>query len=204
MWKPYFFVVVESKGGKALPCIVDIQSEEQVKSAFDQAVDKFGGVDILVNNASAIHLTGTEITPMKRYDLMNNINTRGTFMWWVISDPKVCWGWCGGWGGWGEGLVRKGLWHTDRSFVLRDLQFAHSDGSKISQEGAPTLRRGGLLFSQIFLRSAWKWRKLAREGWGHQKFVSVHPPLVHIELTQVIQSGVHSSTIVDSSDSPAH
>ena len=77
----FFLVVVESKGGKALPCIVDIQSEEQVKSAFDQAVDKFGGVDILVNNASAIHLTGTEITPMKRYDLMNNINTRGTFMW---------------------------------------------------------------------------------------------------------------------------
>ena len=60
---------------------MDIQSEEQVKNAFDQAVDKFGGVDILVNNASAIHLTGTEITPMKRYDLMNNINTRGTFMW---------------------------------------------------------------------------------------------------------------------------
>ena len=81
MGKTYFSVVVENKGGKALPCIVDIQSEEQVKNAFDQAVDKFGGVDILVNNASAIHLTGTEITPMKRYDLMNNINTRGTFMW---------------------------------------------------------------------------------------------------------------------------
>ena len=46
-----------------------------------QAVDKFGGIDVLVNNASAIHLTGTEATPMKRYDLMNNINTRGTFLW---------------------------------------------------------------------------------------------------------------------------
>ena len=60
---------------------MDIQSEEQVKRAFNQAVDKFGGIDVLVNNASAIHLTGTEATPMKRYDLMNNINTRGTFMW---------------------------------------------------------------------------------------------------------------------------
>ena len=83
-----------------------------------------------------------------------------------LRSEGVCGGWCGGWGGWGEGFARNGMWHTDRSFVLRDLQFANSDGSKISQEGAPTLRRGGLLFSQIFLRTAWKWRKLAREGWG--------------------------------------
>ena len=52
-----------------------------MKQAVDTAVKKFGGIDILVNNASAIHLTGTEATPMKRYDLMMNINTRGTYMW---------------------------------------------------------------------------------------------------------------------------
>lgn len=71
---------VESVGGKCLPCIVDIRSEEQVKAAVDQAVKEFGGIDVLINNASAIHLTGTVETPMKRYDLMHSINTRGTFL----------------------------------------------------------------------------------------------------------------------------
>ena len=60
---------------------MDIRSEEKVRDAIEAAVKKFGGIDILVNNASAIHLTATEATPMKRYDLMMNINTRGTFMW---------------------------------------------------------------------------------------------------------------------------
>lgn len=60
--------------------MVDIRYEEQVKLAVESAVNKFGGIDILINNASAISLTGTEDTPMKRYDLMNNVNTRGTFL----------------------------------------------------------------------------------------------------------------------------
>ncbi|XP_078573707.1 hydroxysteroid dehydrogenase-like protein 2 [Branchiostoma floridae x Branchiostoma japonicum] len=71
---------IEAAGGKCLPCIVDIRFEDQVQAAVEQAVQKFGGIDVLVNNASAISLTGTLETPMKRYDLMNNINTRGTFM----------------------------------------------------------------------------------------------------------------------------
>ncbi|XP_038066963.1 hydroxysteroid dehydrogenase-like protein 2 isoform X1 [Patiria miniata] len=71
---------VEDAGGKCLPCIVDIQQEDQVKSAVEEAVKTFGGIDILINNASAISLTGTLQTPMKKYDLMNNINTRGTYM----------------------------------------------------------------------------------------------------------------------------
>ncbi|XP_078656350.1 hydroxysteroid dehydrogenase-like protein 2 [Branchiostoma floridae x Branchiostoma belcheri] len=71
---------VEAAGGKCLPCIVDIRFEDQVQSAVEQAVQKFGGIDILVNNASAISPTGTLHTPMKTYDLMNNINARGTFM----------------------------------------------------------------------------------------------------------------------------
>jgi len=76
---------IEDAGGKCLPCIVDIQNEEQVHKAVNEAVAKFGGIDILINNASAIHLTGTEATPMKRYDLMHQVNTRGTFL-----CSKVC------------------------------------------------------------------------------------------------------------------
>uniref|UniRef100_A0A1B6HCE3 Hydroxysteroid dehydrogenase-like protein 2 n=1 Tax=Homalodisca liturata TaxID=320908 RepID=A0A1B6HCE3_9HEMI len=71
---------VEEAGGQALPCVVDIREESQVAAAVNQAVERFGGIDILVNNASAISLTGTTDTDMKRYDLMQNINTRGTFL----------------------------------------------------------------------------------------------------------------------------
>ncbi len=71
---------LEAAGGRALACITDIRFEEQVQAAVDEAVAKFGGIDILVNNASAISLTGTLETPMKRYDLMHSINTRGTFL----------------------------------------------------------------------------------------------------------------------------
>ncbi len=71
---------VEKAGGKALACMVDIRFEEQVQEAVAKAVATFGGIDILVNNASAISLTGTLDTPMKRYDLMHGINTRGTFL----------------------------------------------------------------------------------------------------------------------------
>ncbi|CAH1392245.1 unnamed protein product [Nezara viridula] len=71
---------VEEAGGKALPCVVDVRDEGQIQSAVDNAVKKFGGIDILVNNASAVSLSPTLKTDMKRYDLMNNINTRGTFL----------------------------------------------------------------------------------------------------------------------------
>ncbi|XP_013098077.2 hydroxysteroid dehydrogenase-like protein 2 [Stomoxys calcitrans] len=71
---------IEKAGGKALACIVDVRDEKQVKAAVKAAVDKFGGIDIVVNNASAISLTSTLDTEMKRYDLMHHINTRGTFL----------------------------------------------------------------------------------------------------------------------------
>jgi citronellol/citronellal dehydrogenase len=71
---------IEAAGGKALACITDIRFEEQVQAAVEQTVETFGGIDVLVNNASAIHRTGTIDTPMKRYDLMHGINTRGTFL----------------------------------------------------------------------------------------------------------------------------
>jgi citronellol/citronellal dehydrogenase len=71
---------IDAAGGKGLPVVCDIRFEEQVVAAVAEAVKTFGGIDILVNNASAISLTGTEQTPMKRYDLMHGINTRGTFL----------------------------------------------------------------------------------------------------------------------------
>ena len=71
---------IERAGGKALPLIVDIRDEAMVKDAVEKTVAKFGGVDICVNNASAISLTGTEATEMKRWDLMHQVNARGTFL----------------------------------------------------------------------------------------------------------------------------
>ncbi len=71
---------IEKAGGKALPIACDIRDEQSVEKAIADTVAKFGGIDILVNNASAISLTGTLQTPMKRFDLMNQINQRGTFM----------------------------------------------------------------------------------------------------------------------------
>lgn len=76
----FFIFLVEEAGGKALPCVVDIRDEAQITKAVEEAVAKFGGIDIVVNNASAISLTPTLQTDMKRYDLMNNINARGTFL----------------------------------------------------------------------------------------------------------------------------
>ena len=71
---------IEAAGGKALAQQADIRFEDQVSVAIDQAVEAFGGIDILVNNASAISLTGTADTTMKRYDLMHGVNARGTFL----------------------------------------------------------------------------------------------------------------------------
>lgn len=71
---------IENAGGNALPIACDIRHAEQVAEAVKRTVETFGGIDILVNNASAIHLTGTLATPMKRFDLMHCVNTRGTFL----------------------------------------------------------------------------------------------------------------------------
>ena len=70
---------IEEAGGKALPLMVDIRQEDQIARAVEETVRTFGGIDILVNNASAINLTGTLETPMKRFDLMWSVNARGTF-----------------------------------------------------------------------------------------------------------------------------
>lgn len=76
---------IEKAGGKCLPCVVDVRNEQDVEESVRKAVKHFGGIDILINNASAISLTGTLATPMKKYDLMNQVNTRGTYL-----CSKVC------------------------------------------------------------------------------------------------------------------
>lgn len=71
---------VDKAGGKGLPLIVDVREEESVKTALEKTAATFGGIDIVVNNASAIQLTSTPETDMRRFDLMHGINMRGTFM----------------------------------------------------------------------------------------------------------------------------
>ncbi len=71
---------IEAAGGKCLPLMVDVRDEAGVADAIAKTVATFGGIDIVVNNASAINLTNTQMTDMKRFDLMHQINTRGTFM----------------------------------------------------------------------------------------------------------------------------
>ncbi len=71
---------IEAVGGNALAVQCDIRFEDQIQNVVNAAVEKFGGIDILINNASAISLTGTEQTESKRFDLMHSINVKGTFM----------------------------------------------------------------------------------------------------------------------------
>ena len=71
---------IRAAGGTALPIQCDIRDENQIESAMRQAAQEFGGIDILINNASAINLTKTEATPAKRFDLMFDVNVRGTFL----------------------------------------------------------------------------------------------------------------------------
>ena len=80
---------IEANGGKALPLTVDIRYEDQVQAAVDKTVEVFGGIDILVNNASAISLTGTLATELKRFDLMHQVNTRGAFVCTQLCIPLL-------------------------------------------------------------------------------------------------------------------
>ncbi len=76
---------IKNAGGDAIPCITDIRFEEQIQTAIDATIHKFGGIDILVNNASAISLSPTLELEMKRFDLMFSVNVRGTFL-----SSKLC------------------------------------------------------------------------------------------------------------------
>jgi citronellol/citronellal dehydrogenase len=76
---------IENLGGRSLPLVVDVRSEESVAAAIQKTVDTFGGIDICINNASAINLSGTAAVTMKQFDLMNQVNLRGTFL-----TSKLC------------------------------------------------------------------------------------------------------------------
>jgi citronellol/citronellal dehydrogenase len=80
---------VETAGGHALPLVVDVRDEQQVSDALEQTVRRFGGIDIVVNNASAISLTNSQQTDMKRFDLMHQVNARGTFMVSKLAVPHL-------------------------------------------------------------------------------------------------------------------
>ena len=80
---------IEKAGGKALPLIVDVRDETQVRDALEKTAAVFGGLDIVVNNASAISLTNSQATDMKRFDLMHQINARGTFMTSKLAVPYL-------------------------------------------------------------------------------------------------------------------
>ena len=80
---------IEEAGGQALPVICDIRDEANVQAAVDSAVERFGGIDICINNASAISLTPTALTTMKKYDLMNQVNARGTFLVSKLCQPHL-------------------------------------------------------------------------------------------------------------------
>jgi citronellol/citronellal dehydrogenase len=79
---------IEAAGGHALACAVDVRDERQIEEAVARTAERFGGIDILINNASAISLTGTRDTAMKRFDLMHQVNVRGTF-----ASTRACLPW---------------------------------------------------------------------------------------------------------------
>ena len=80
---------IEEAGGKALPILGDVRDEDRVAAAVAETVERFGGIDVCVNNASAINLVGTEQIEMKRYDLMQDVNTRGTFVLSKLAIPHL-------------------------------------------------------------------------------------------------------------------
>ncbi|MEP3233586.1 MAG: NAD(P)-dependent oxidoreductase [Hyphomicrobiales bacterium] len=80
---------IEQAGGKALPLLVDVREEASVADALAKTAETFGGIDIVINNASAINLSNTEKLDMKRYDLMNSVNARGTFMTTKLALPYL-------------------------------------------------------------------------------------------------------------------
>ncbi|WP_461174386.1 NAD(P)-dependent oxidoreductase [Arthrobacter sp. Z1-9] len=80
---------LEAAGGQALPLVGDVQRDEDVAGAVSAAVERFGGIDVVINNASAIDLSGTDAVDMKKYDLMQDINVRGTFLLSKLALPAL-------------------------------------------------------------------------------------------------------------------
>lgn len=80
---------IQSAGGKALPLMVDVRDETMVQTAIAKSIETFGGIDVLINNASAINLSSTQDLPMKRFDLMFSVNVRGTYLCSKLCYPHL-------------------------------------------------------------------------------------------------------------------
>jgi citronellol/citronellal dehydrogenase len=121
---------IEQAGGHALPLAVDVRDEDAVKSAIDNTAGKFGGIDIVVNNASAVSRTGVAETDMKRYDLMQAINTRGTFMVSKYAIPYL------------EKAANPHILMNSPPLDMREKWFAGSTGYSIAKFGMSLVALG--------------------------------------------------------------
>jgi len=132
-------------GGKALPIVCDIRDEAQVQAAVDQGVAAFGGIDVCVNNASAINLAGTEALEMKRYDLMQAINTRGTFMVSKYAIPHL------------EKAANPHILMNSPPLDMQEKWFAGTTGYSIAKYGMSLVALGlaGELRGKIAVNALW-------------------------------------------------
>jgi citronellol/citronellal dehydrogenase len=136
---------IEKAGGRALPLVIDVRDEEAVKAGIDQTAKKFGGIDIVVNNASAVSRTPVAETDMKRYDLMQSINTRGTFMVSKYAIPHL------------EKAANPHILMNSPPLDMKEKWFAGSTGYSIAKFGMSLVALGlsGELRGRIAVNALW-------------------------------------------------
>ena len=136
---------IEKAGGRALPLVVDVRDEVAVKNAIDRTAEKFGGIDIVVNNASAVSRTPVAETDMKRYDLMQAINTRGTFMVSKYAIPYL------------EKAANPHILMNSPPLDMQEKWFAGSTGYSIAKYGMSLVALGlaGELRGKIAVNALW-------------------------------------------------
>jgi len=136
---------IEKAGGRALPLVVDVRDEDAVKAAIDDTAAKFGGIDIVVNNASAVSRTPVTDTDMKRYDLMQAINTRGTFMVSKYAIPHL------------EKAANPHILMNSPPLDMKEKWFAGSTGYSIAKFGMSLVALGlaGELRGRVAVNALW-------------------------------------------------
>src|SRR4249920_1851561 len=136
---------IEKAGGRALPLVVDVRDEDAVKAGIDKTAQTFGGIDIVINNASAVSRTPVAETDMKRYDLMQGINTRGTFMVSKYAIPHL------------EKAANPHILMNSPPLDMKEKWFAGSTGYSIAKFGMSLVALGlaGELRGQIAVNALW-------------------------------------------------
>jgi citronellol/citronellal dehydrogenase len=136
---------IEKAGGRALPLVVDVRDEAAVKAAIDATAQKFGGINIVVNNASAVSRTPVAETDMKRYDLMQAINTRGTFMVCKYAIPHL------------EKAANPHILMNSPPLDMKEKWFAGSTGYSIAKFGMSLVALGlaGELRGKVAVNALW-------------------------------------------------